>query len=964
MTPQPVIKLELLGSDAIRTSIIFTHLILIIGGILTGITQLGYDRHSVPSLPFEACAEHIPITGKNACYVECHQNFTWMGLSDHVSPNAGEFKLGIDIPDIKQTFSFKYKASIYGGDQSSFDWTNAVDKGCSPMDKKMQGWGKVFYQEKKRQTCSTNKCEDLQIVDTSSTVWGQQRGGYSRYLMVIQFWDKIVDDFAGSEFTLSYRIPQFREFVVGLRTTFTILSLICLLYWVCSVREFPKRLGGSRFKFFCCCCCGGGPPLLRLVFWFLLSVALWQNPIFMIAQLGEYRSIDLNVVAEAFNSVAWSFLLAIWSLMAYEAGSFDEQKSRDKDAWKVYTISFLFGILLSVTSVLMNVASKPELFTGNGIEIFGISEVNHDLRVAGIALGAVYLVLLILWTIWFGFMILISWTTLSDTVFMRTRARQLIVRYFMWQTITVVLFVVIVDIIPVVGYFKKAYEHFENGKAINTETAKLVGIVQKISQGYQSVGSYFLVAVHALFLFYALLPPRAVGSVEGFCWKILGIITLSGSNERKRPFSVMEASWLFDFICAANYDPENTTRINADDRTESTPQETREATKQSKGPLEVAPHGFSIDGFIYSKKSGTIVIVFRKEFRVVLVFRAAAQDSVRPSLLHEEEVNMQSLAFSKEDSGFCSCCPGLREISPRVREDMWKRYVSVREALHRSLAMVLYLAGKDLKLYSTGFGIGGGVAALAAYDCRHLVENSRRDTKRGFCSIVCHGVYSALTCGCCFRGDESAPLLEGDEENHPRGQPINASSSNCISALTSQDSDNQLNTMFRKMCGSEPITRPDVCVGEDSDVDNSSTSANERNDIVRVYTFGTERVGNFRFTAKYKHAIPWTFNVSTEGDYFTRRPEERFPLKQPGNFVLIDKRGNVLQDPSLLERALVVKGGGVQMHDPESYKLCLYASRFRSRLYVNEEVANIREEELPTLRDGIHPTLRGRPSTS
>lgn len=822
------------------------------------VTRLGYDRDNQT---FTQCKseDQNELKPGESCLYSCDEKgesykHLWVGITKKLSPESGRFRL--DLLKTREGDLAANSTVLGAVDKPTVKKEDIWNEDCEYSRPSKKQWEQVFQAENK-----TIKGEN--ILDTTNSEWGQQQGGYKHYLFVVKFYDSTASP--NIELKVSYQMPVARRFVVGLRTLFSVLSILYLLYWLAASRNYVSsaRRSLSCLGRNCCCCFVGAQPLTRLVFWFLLFVVLWQNPLYMVSSLGEYRGVDLNVVSESINSFGWAFVLVTWLLMVAEAGDF---RSRDEDPepprkYTFYCLAILFGMVLSIVAILMNIASKPYLFTQGKVKLFGVSHVNDDLKKVAIGLGVLYLLLLVSWVIWFGLVIIISWVCLNEKPYMPTRARQLSVRYLILQITFVALFAIIVDIVPVANFFYHAYQKSSDGD-IHADTGKLVGIVQKVSQGYQSIGPYLAVGVHSFFIFYSLLPPSRVGSLEKLFWKMVGTATFCGTGDNRRPFALQEASWIFDLISATNYDPAFS-RINTDDRTESPATEDRELTKGSKGPLLHPPHDFVVDGFLYSRRTQTIALIFRKDYRIVVVFRAArggVYSKVSSGLLPEDSPNTQSLDFSRKDAGCLACIPGLRDLSPRIREDVWERYSSIREGLRRTLPF--YLAGNSVKLYCAGYDMGGCLAYVAALDYKSLVAANRREASEGICAKICGTIGAAAMCECCYSEetdeDMTVGLLRHEEHGNAQSETnssINDSTDSALATLVGKENEEDRKRMFDSLCTMDVIERADTQVGVSDEVDSFSSPKNNGDDIVRVYSFGNIPFANASFVKKVSNNL-------------------------------------------------------------------------------------------------------------
>lgn len=72
-------------------------------------------------------------------------------------------------------------------------------------------------------------------------------------------------------------------------------------------------------------------------------------------------------------------------------------------------------------------------------------------------------------------------------------------------------------------------------------------------------------------------------------------------------------------------------------------------------------------------------------------------------------------------------------------------------------------------------------------------------------------------------------------------------------------------------------------------------------DVVSV-TFGSPRVGNHLFASQYNDAVVHTWRIVFEGDFITGIPKLLWVYKHLGIEVEIDRHGNMVVDPSFVEK--------------------------------------------------------------
>lgn len=100
---------------------------------------------------------------------------------------------------------------------------------------------------------------------------------------------------------------------------------------------------------------------------------------------------------------------------------------------------------------------------------------------------------------------------------------------------------------------------------------------------------------------------------------------------------------------------------------------------------------------------------------------------------------------------------------------------------------------------------------------------------------------------------------------------------------------------------------------------------------VAVTTFGSPRVGGNAFKRKYNHAVPATFRIVNASDLISETPVRTLvdSFTDVGTTVLMDRTGNMLIDPNLLEYDLIHRGVSAEAHSLTSYQyaMLLYCLR-------------------------------------
>lgn len=95
-----------------------------------------------------------------------------------------------------------------------------------------------------------------------------------------------------------------------------------------------------------------------------------------------------------------------------------------------------------------------------------------------------------------------------------------------------------------------------------------------------------------------------------------------------------------------------------------------------------------------------------------------------------------------------------------------------------------------------------------------------------------------------------------------------------------------------------------------------------------MYNYGCPRVGNYPFSVMYDSQVPHSFRVVFDGDLVTAVPKFVRLYKHVGYEVEIDRLGNVIVDPSALEKHFRTPAKtSVSAHSMYAYRDGLRAAR-------------------------------------
>jgi hypothetical protein len=241
--------------------------------------------------------------------------------------------------------------------------------------------------------------------------------------------------------------------------------------------------------------------------------------------------------------------------------------------------------------------------------------------------------------------------------------------------------------------------------------------------------------------------------------------------------------------------------------------------------------------------------------------------------------------------------PISRQVYPRIHAGFLTVYLHVRDELMQQILMVMErqirksirdcadrskLGGNDApfvlpKIFVCGHSLGGCLGQLLALDIAANVEIKLIPPTAPSMSIPRNTRHFRT------QSDNNQLSIDGRNRQRTNTLPVNVDTSTIDRGSVDFVHGILSGTGF---IGEEPRSlRPPIA----------------------VYTFGQPRVGNHAFARLYKHHVPHTFRVVTEGDPFTVMPLATLcPLtfyKHGGLDVILDegKTGNILVGPTVVE---------------------------------------------------------------
>ena len=238
--------------------------------------------------------------------------------------------------------------------------------------------------------------------------------------------------------------------------------------------------------------------------------------------------------------------------------------------------------------------------------------------------------------------------------------------------------------------------------------------------------------------------------------------------------------------------------------------------------------------------------------------------------------------------------PISRQVYPRIHAGFLTVYLHVRDELIQQILLVMKrqiqtsmrdcvnrskLGGNDPnfvipKIFVCGHSLGGCLGQLLALDIAANVEIKLNPPSEPVLSYPSH-----------IRTQSERSELNVDSRSRQRSNTLPSNVDTSTIERGSLDFVHEILSGISFVGGEPRSLRPPIA----------------------VYTFGQPRVGNHAFARLYKHHVPHTFRVVTEGDPFTVMPLATLcPLtiyKHGGLDVILDegKTGNILVGPTVVE---------------------------------------------------------------
>eukprot|EP01138_Halocafeteria_seosinensis_P002345 gb/GECG01002402.1/.p1 GENE.gb/GECG01002402.1/~~gb/GECG01002402.1/.p1 ORF type:complete len:1093 (+),score=74.68 gb/GECG01002402.1/:1-3279(+) len=994
----PLIRLETLDSTAVRTTIVCTYMTLFVSIALGVVSEFGHHSDTAwfairkcPQgeqtriLPGEGCFVNVDTaigsTGGNG---DGRNRSLWAGMTRRIASGLGEFheNLKFETQSGYTSIRLTYRSQLFrSADESKAKQGITFRDAFNGHELKsdIPGWTELvqsdLYEDVHLDCSKQDPCQFEQPIFSDKSSRGTAK--LHNFLVTTYFEDNglhnIVSLSTGAWFQYVFVDSTFRAFVIGIRGSFCLVTVILLGTWVFNTnlhyqRDDPHAAACARCKR----CCVDSEywntwlPQRRWVFWVGVALFWWQNPLFVLDALISRPSNWLHVFVQSVGDIAWT---CIFALLIALVGGLQRPHPYGRFELGFYLPKVAFALVLSGVSVGQRTIRAFELKDGYGYDLFEEQE-GKSVLIVDLVLGLLSIVLHLLWVVWFFITLYRTKEALELFPYSKSRYQRLTFRFVIWQSVTVILYVAIFNIVNLFRAFLGA-DSTDNQNS-NDALSRAARLVRIATEGYQPIGAYIVSSVYAYILLFCFLPPRSdgpqstLGKVGNAVTNLLGIVTGSGTGLHKRTFSLEMASWLFDFAWAAYFDPPTSMRVDADQEWEIAATE----TSSSCGPLHTAPHGFEIEGFVYSRRTDTIAVVFRKGFQVVVAFRGTAS---RTNVLTDVKFNRRAAELSSTSHNEMSAIPGFRQVLPLIHQGFWDAYQSVQVPLRNVVGSSIAQAGSKAILYCTGHSLGGALATIAAYDMKEIVRDIRQHStaivgrSRSRLGSFVDNVRSFFGSFSASRGASFAEMLDLDGQDNrfdfldtsdgkqeeskwmpyrrtaaegskdagaSKPNPLNATAQRGNSSheprrtriARASRAKNNLISKIKNI----PENAADAEVGVLSSDKNDHTNEKEEDGYVTVYTFGSPRVGNRAFSRSYNNEIPWSFRIVSNGDIVAGIPKFCFMYKHVGTMVWIDLDGNLIVDPSVVETKFVShRKTSLNVHQCTAYRRAILLSRIQ-----------------------------------
>ncbi|OQR97938.1 hypothetical protein ACHHYP_09435 [Achlya hypogyna] len=612
-------------------------------------------------LPGAVCSPATPLTTP-CTYIDYHSANAWYAANvSNVSWLAGSMQLSIEAANLTlddDSFVLEYDVLVYGG---VFPFTDhAAHKPIFSM----------ANQSLWLHCPSMRSCDTTPLFDISQSNEGLVRGGngYGSYLVLVIFHEYYPHVFARDvNYAFSYSKPAVVMSQIVGRTVLLLMTLVALPAWA---RAVP-------------------PPRLRIqsqLFLVLSVLALWQNPVYVVAQWFGGVSDAVRLAANLVQAWAGAAFRGLWLLIL-------EHPASAQRRWSKLLFVAGFGALQSLQSALRLPSLGHEALVETAYIVAGVA-----------VLGLNWAWLVWVWRVGAG-----SAAALRTVGYMATRHDQLSFRFLVFESLLLLLDVLLLSVVHA-GQLVAAVASPEAQASVAALRRACVLALSAMGTDVPQLSFVVFFAVLVGLTLWVHHPaPRITATSRLFASTAFYV------HERHRParrpvFCLETAEWLVQLAWQAYFDPLGN------------------PSASGAGTQSLEAFGFELVAHLRHDLVDThaLVCVNRVSKQLVVAFRGSVSKAHWKTNLRFHQVPLFLTALAGRSRGRRRSCkellqhcaariPILNLALPRVHSGFWKAYEAVRDDLKETLRLLLQ-DEPELSVYVTGHSMGGALAVLAAYD--------------------------------------------------------------------------------------------------------------------------------------------------------------------------------------------------------------------------------------------------------